>query len=262
MPGVHWVGGDLAAPGALCDGADAVIHIAGTINALDRAGFDAGNVAGTASLVAAAQAAGIKRFVHVSSLAAREPGVSGYGASKAAAEDVVRASGLDAAIVRPPGVYGPGDRATLPIFKLAARGFAIVPGPGRSSWLEAGDLAGVLLRVAASDYNGLVEVDDGHGGYTHADFAIAVGAALGRRPRLIRPSLGLLHAAAAIDTGVARLLGRLPTLTRGRVDTFAHPDWVADPTRALPRSLRGTPAALGPGLAGTVAWYRRHGWLR
>ena len=92
VAGVHWIAGDLGFPGDLCAGADAVIHLAGTINAPDRAGFDAGNVAGTASIVAAAQAACIKRFIHVSSLAAREPGLSDYGASKAAAEGLVLGS--------------------------------------------------------------------------------------------------------------------------------------------------------------------------
>ncbi len=262
MPGVHWVSGDLAHPGALCKGADAVIHIAGTINAPDRAAFDAGNVAGTASIVAAAQAAGIRRFVHVSSLAAREPRLSDYGASKAAAEAVVRASGLAAAIVRPPGVYGPGDRETLPIFQMVARGFAVLPGPGRFSLIEVGDLAAVLLAVAASDFNGLAEVDDGHGGYSHADLARAIGAALGRRPRLIRLPTAILRTGASVDTALARLQRRQPKLSRDRARYLAHPDWVADPAVALPRHLRGTPAGLGPGLARTVAWYRRHGWLR
>ena len=174
----------------------------------------------------------------------------------------MRASGLAAAIVRPAGVYGPGDRETLPIFRLARRGVAIVPGPGRASWIAAGDLAAVMLRLVASDYNGLAEVDDDRGGYTHAEFAVAVGAAVGRQPRLIRPSQRLLHLAATVDTAVARATGRLPTLTHGRVDTFVHPDWVVDPAVALPRPIRGTPTALSDGLAGTVAWYRRHGWLR
>lgn len=261
MAGVRWVGGDLASPGALCEGADAVIHLAGAINAPDRAGFDAGNVAGTASLAAAAHAAGIGRFVHVSSLAAREPGLSDYGASKAAAERIVAASGFAAAIVRPPGVYGPGDRETLPVFQMVARGFAVLPGPGRFSLIEVGDLAAVLLRVAASDFNGLAEVDDGHGGYTHAELALAIGVALGRRPRLIRLPTAVLRAGASVDTALARVQRRSPKLSHDRARYLAHPDWVADPAVALPRDLRGTPAGLVPGLAGTVAWYRRHGWL-
>jgi nucleoside-diphosphate-sugar epimerase len=110
---VQWVRGDLddrAALKRLVDGADAVIHVAGVINAPDPEGFERGNVAGTLAMLAAATAGGVQRFVHVSSLAAREPELSLYGGSKARAEELVRGSGLDWAITRPPAVYGPGDR--------------------------------------------------------------------------------------------------------------------------------------------------------
>jgi UDP-glucose 4-epimerase len=83
--GVTWVHGALDHPDTLselCEGADAVLHVAGVVNAPDAAGFEAGNVTGTANMLAAAKEAGIKRFVHVSSLAAKHPELSMYGASK------------------------------------------------------------------------------------------------------------------------------------------------------------------------------------
>src|SRR3546814_2346143 len=83
---IFWIEGALDLPGSLgrlVEGADAVIHVAGVINARNEAGFIAGNVAGTASMIAAAAAADVGRFVHVSSLAAREPELSAYGRSKA-----------------------------------------------------------------------------------------------------------------------------------------------------------------------------------
>lgn len=261
-PGVTWIAGDLATPGALCAGANAVIHIAGTINGRDRAAYDAGNVTGTASIVAAAHAARARRFVHVSSLAAREPGLSDYGASKAAAEGVVRESWLDHVIVRPPGVYGPGDRETLTFFQMVTRGFAVLPGRGRFSLIEVGDLAAALLATAASDVAGTIEVDDDGGGYTYAGFAEAIGVAVGRRPWPIRPPLPLLRVAASVDTRIAAARGRLPTLSRGRVATFAHPDWVAACGAGLPRDLWQARVDLASGLKQTVAWYRAQGWLR
>lgn len=261
LPGVDWITGDLAAPGPLCDGADAVIHIAGTINARDRAGFDAGNVAGTGSIVAAARAAGVRRFAHVSSLAAREPDLSDYGASKAAAEAVVVASGLDATIIRPPGVYGPGDRETLPVFQMVARGLAILPGDGRFSLIEVDDLAGALLAVAVSDFTGLAEVDDGHGGYGHADLAQAIGVAIGRRPRLLRLPLGILRAGATVDTALARARRRLPKLSHDRARYLAHPDWTVTTGAGLPTHVWQPEVTLAAGLVRTVAWYRTNGWL-
>ena len=85
-----------------------MIHVAGVLNARDAAGFEAGNVTGTAAMVAAAEKSGVQRFVHVSSLAAREPKLSVYGATKAGAGALVSASSIASAIVRPPAVYGPG----------------------------------------------------------------------------------------------------------------------------------------------------------
>lgn len=261
LPGVEWIAGDLATPGPLCDDADAVIHVAGTITAATRAGFDAGNVAGTASIVAAARAAGVRRFVHVSSLAAREPGLSDYGASKAAAEALVAASGLDRAIVRPPGIYGPGDRETLPVFQMVARGVAILPGDGRFSLIEVGDLSAALLVLAAGDWTGTAEIDDGHGAYSHADLARAIGVAVGRTPRLIRLPLGVLRATATVETTLARLQKRHPKMSHDRARYLAHPDWVAATGRGLPATLWRPATALAPGLARAVTWYRARGWL-
>src|SRR5438105_4644614 len=82
---VEWVAGDLGDRQALerlVGEADAVIHVAGVISAGNARAFDEGNVTGTLSMLAAATAGGVHRFVHVSSLAAREPKLSLYGASK------------------------------------------------------------------------------------------------------------------------------------------------------------------------------------
>ena len=84
------------------------------------------------AMLAAATAAGVRRFVFVSSLAAREPQLSMYGASKARAEALVERSGLDWSIVRPPAVYGPGDRETLELFKMARLGLVLMPPAGRA----------------------------------------------------------------------------------------------------------------------------------
>ena len=111
--GVEWIRGELADRAALdrlVEGADAVLHVAGVVNTPDLMGFHLGNVAGTEALIDAAKAAGIERFVFVSSLAAREPRLSKYGKSKHHAEELVQASGLNWTIVRPPAIYGPRDR--------------------------------------------------------------------------------------------------------------------------------------------------------
>ena len=95
---------DQAALSKLVSGVDCIIHIAGAIAAPDRATFDRINVAGTASIATAAVEAGVARFVHLSSMAAREPGLSAYGASKLAGEEALteQAGNMSWAILRPP----------------------------------------------------------------------------------------------------------------------------------------------------------------
>jgi nucleoside-diphosphate-sugar epimerase len=257
--GIDWVEGELAACADLCAGADAVIHVAGVINARSAAEFDAGNVAGTRAMLDAATAAGVGRFIHVSSLAAREPALSAYGASKAASEALLPGSGLDWAIVRPPAVYGPGDRETFELFRLAAQGIALVPMRGRASFIHADDLAAALLALATGTMSGVFEPDDGHpDGYDHGDFARLIGAAVNRQPLVLRvPRAGML-AGAAVDTTLSRLRGRLPKLSFDRARYFAHPDWVS----RGPAIAGWTPQIAAPeGLAATARWYREAGWL-
>ena len=261
---LDWVLGDLADRAALhqlVQDADAIIHVAGVINAPDAAGFEAGNVTGTLATLAAATAGGVRRFIHVSSLAAREPGLSVYGASKARAEELVESSGLDWAIVRPPAVYGPGDRETLELFKMARRGFVLLPPAGRVSLIHVDDLARLLLALTArgSPRRLVIEPDDGTpDGWTHKDFAKALGRAVGRRNVALSAPRPLMRLAARIDGLLRRDRAKL---TPDRAAYFSHPDWVVASGRFPPPDLWHPRIETNQGLAATAAWYRQQGWL-
>ena len=259
-----WASGSLEDPASLdrlCAGTQAVINVAGVINAATAAEFDAANVAGTKALLAAAVRAGVTRFVHVSSLAAREPHLSLYGASKARSEVAVRTSSLEWAIVRPPAVYGPGDRETLDLFKMARRGVILLPPEGRLSLIHVADLARLLLALAdpAAPSSITVEPDDGTpGGWTHRRFAGLLGAAFGLNVRTVAAPAGLIRAAARLD----RLLrGRNAKLTPDRASYFCHPDWVADARLKPSAQLWAPQIAAQEGLAATARWYEARGWL-
>lgn len=262
--GVTWIEGALDKPDSLdrlAEGADALIHVAGVINAPDAAGFEAGNVTGTSAVLAAAEKAGIGRFVHVSSLAAREPKLSAYGASKAGSEALVGASSLPSAIVRPPAVYGPGDREMLELFRMAKRGFVLLPPGGRLSVIHADDLARLLLALA--DPNApkglLVEPDDGrHRGWSHEEFGQALGRAVGRRVATFSTPRPVLTIFSRLDRIVRRGKAKL---TADRVAYFCHPDWMVDPGRGAPETLWRPQIETDKGLAETAIWYRRQGWL-
>ena len=261
---LEWISGDLADRDAihrLVRDSDAVIHVAGVITASDAAAFEAGNVTGTLAMLAAATAGGARRFVHVSSLAAREPRLSLYGASKARAEELVESSGLDWAIVRPPAVYGPGDKETLELFKMARRGFVLLPPKGRVSLIHVDDLARLLLSLTArgAPKRVVIEPDDGTpDGWSHKDFAKALGAAVGRRNVSLSAPRPLLRLAARIDGLIRRDRAKL---TPDRAAYFSHPDWVVTSGRFPPPDLWHPRVETHQGLAATAAWYRDQGWL-
>lgn len=262
--GVTWVSGaldDAAALSELVSTADALVHVAGAVNARDRAGFAAANVEGTRAVVEAAKVWGVARFVHVSSLAAREPALSNYGWSKAGAEAEVTASGLDWTIVRPPGVYGPGDMEQRDLFRAARRGVVPLPPGGRLSLLHVDDLARLLLTLAerrGAGTHAIYEPASLDGALRYTDFARAIAAAVGRRALPLPLPAALLRLAARGD---ALIRGAHAKLTADRVAYMVHPDWIADPAKAPPPALWRARIGAAEGLAATARWYRAQGLL-
>ncbi len=265
--GVEWTLGDLSDKAALkrlMEGASAVIHIAGVVNAPDPAGFEEGNVQGTLRVIEAAHEMGVGRMVHVSSLSAREPQLSVYGASKLRGEKLVRASGLDWTVVRPPAVFGPRDTEMLDLFRLARRGFVPLPPPGRLSVIHVADLAELLLALLPSSEettHQVFEPDDGElGGWTHVRLAHAIGAAVSDKP--IRPlslSPGVVRLAARADRF---LRGKKAKLTPDRASYICHPDWTVGEGALPPATLWRPRIDTREGLRATAAWYREAGWLK
>ncbi len=264
--GVRWVHGDLAdrrALARLMKGAEAVIHVAGVVNAPDREGFEAGNVAGTLTVVEAAKKAGVPRFVCVSSLSAREPRLSDYGASKARAEKLVKASGLDWTIVRPPAIYGPRDREMLELFRLARwRVLAMPPRAGRASLIHVEDLARLLVDLIPAERrtaHRTFEPDDGRpGGWSHYEIARAIGWAVGRRPLVLHLSQAALARVARLDAWLRKDKAKL---TADRVSYMCHPDWVVSERARPPARLWQPQIETRAGLKATAEWYRGEGWL-
>lgn len=262
---VEWVEGDLADPAALARlvaDADMVIHVAGVVNAPDARGFEQGNVAGTMNVIDAVRAAGLSRMIFVSSLAAREPGLSQYGASKARAERLVKASGLDWTIIRPPAIFGPRDTEMLQLFRTAKWGFVPVPEKGDLSVIHVDDLARLLLAMPRGneEVTGCIfEPDDGKpDGWSHYDLARAIGHAVGRRPWVIGLSRKAMKRAARVNLFFS---GSGARLTLDRASYFSHPDWVVSEIARPPRNLWQPQVETREGLKATAEWYRGQGLL-
>jgi nucleoside-diphosphate-sugar epimerase len=269
--------GALPVPGALedeasldelCRGAEVVVHLAGAIHAADRASFLAANVTGVARVAAAASRQGCRRLIHVSSLAAREPAISAYGESKALSEqEAFRHGGsLEVIVVRPPAIYGPGDRATLPIMQSLARGWLVAPRGGghRFSLLFVQDLASLLVRLLQAELapGTVLEPDDGRpGGYRWADLARLAEPQLRRKVRVIGLPRGLLAAVALLAERRAVGGGGYPLLSRAKVAELFHLDWVCDQGTMAAVSGWTPQTDFARGLEQALAWYREAGWL-
>lgn len=253
----------------LAQGAQAIIHCAGAIAGSPET-LAAANVEGTRRLVAAARQAGTARFVHVSSLAAREPSLSGYALTKRLGErEVIDGLPRDAwVILRPPVVYGPGDPATLPLIEQFTKATAWLPGSRRQrfSLLYVDDLARALLHLARSPAStgAIHELHDGcEDGHAWADIAAAAFAAEGRPERVHYLPRLMLDTVAHLSQTWVRLGGRQlgPPLSPGKVRELYHRDWVCRQELLDEATDWRATVRFEDGFGRTLAWYRQNGWL-
>jgi nucleoside-diphosphate-sugar epimerase len=127
--------GDLADAASLragAIGAVAVLHLAARTHARREGDYRAVNLEGTARVLEAAEAAGVERFVHVSTRAISPQG-GGYSRSKLEAEELVRAAPLEHVIVRLPEIYGAGGREGIDDMLRRARARSAIPVVGRGT---------------------------------------------------------------------------------------------------------------------------------
>ncbi len=264
-PGLEAVPGSLQdgeSLNRLVQGAAAVVHCAGAVRGATAADFNAVNVDGLERLVRAVLCLSPRpRFLSLSSLAARAPELSHYASSKRQGELALAAMAEDMEWValRPPAVYGPGDKEMLPLFQWMGRGIAPVLGEphARVSLLYVEDLCAAVLSWlnAGSCRCGVYELNDTQtGGYSWDEFIAKVSALRARR--IIRLSLpaALLKSIALMNVAVASLIGYAPMLTPGKVRELRHPDWVADNSE-LTAAIGWQPVfPLERGLRRTMGW--------
>lgn len=258
---------------------EVVFHVAGLVKARSEAEYLRVNRDGTRRLAQAAAGAGVQRLILVSSLSAAgpaEPGrrraddeppapVTAYGRSKLAAESAARESGMPATIVRPPMVYGPRDVEVLRVFRMAARGVALVFGDGGQelSAIYVEDLVGALIAVAKCDAaRGRTYCACHPELFTSGEFVRAVGRAVGREVRPLGLPANLVRAALSVTGAAAALAGRATLLNRDKANEFLAPAWTGDPAPLTRDTGWRAEVDLAAGLAATAVWYRRLGWVR
>jgi nucleoside-diphosphate-sugar epimerase len=258
-------------------GAGAVVHLAGVVSALREQDYIAANVDGTRAVAEAARDAGIP-MIHVSSLAAAGPAspraprsesdppspINAYGRSKLAGERALAAvEGLRWTTIRPGVVYGPRDRALLPLFQVASRG--LMPLIGRLdagyTFIHVRDL--VRAIVAAVDHP--AAGDTLFAGHAHPvttrEILEGVRAASGARAAIVRVPMMLTHAAALAGDAVGAFRGKPWVINSRRYAELASEGFVCRVDRLRDRLGIIAEIGLEEGLADAYAWYRKEGWL-
>jgi len=269
-PGADVVVGRLADSDALerlAEGASLVIHVAGLVKARTPAGFAPVNVHGACLMAeAAASRAPDARFVLISSLSARAPHLSAYAASKAAGEAAVRKvlPPERLTVVRPPAIYGPGDRETLALFRSVAR-LPVLPSPGpasaRLAMIHVADAARQIAELAERPAAGATWAlaDARPRGYGWREILDQAASAVGSRPRVLPTPRAAILAIGAAGSLLGRI-GPAQIMTLGKAREALHGDWGVRPEE-LPADLPPARFDLATGFADAVGWYRNQGWL-
>lgn len=214
-------------------GCRAVIYSAGSVRGRSLADFLPANVDGVRAIVAALAALDTDvPLLLISSLAAERPQLSDYAHSKHLGELEARRHAEGCwTILRPPAVYGPGDREMRPLLGMARRGVIAQAGPAgqKVSLIYAGDLAAAALAwldTWPATAGGTYAIDDGRaGGY---DWQAIVAAAGRDRARILPVPAGLLRTIARGNLALSRLFGYAPMLTPGKVRELTEREWLCD----------------------------------
>jgi dihydroflavonol-4-reductase len=285
--GISIVGGDLANPESLAPamagkGFDIVYNIAALYRqaSLPDSVYHQVNATAVGQLIDAAAGAGVRRVVHCSTVgvhgdieqppanedAPLSPG-DVYQVSKVEGERIAREAsartGVEVVIARPSGIYGPGDRRLLKLFRGVARRRFVILGDGRIFYhltyiddlVEGFRLCGGVPRAAGRTY-----ILAGAEVPTLNDLA----ALIAREARVPPPSLHLpvwpFWLAGAACEAVCAPFGIEPPLYRRRVDFFTK-SRAFDISRAREELGYSPQTSLQDGIHKTLAWYRAQHWL-
>jgi dihydroflavonol-4-reductase len=281
--------GDLQDPPSLVrpvEGADFVVHLASLLKVPWKEEFRTVNVGGTAALLGAIAARTSPPItIVVSSLAAAGPSdrprleaeeakpISIYGRVKLESERAaaVHAPKVPVTIVRPPMVFGEGDRYGLALFRSNARGIHLVPSlrEHRLSLVHAADLADALVGAAERGERLQSSEPRDRGVYyvaaaeqpLYRELGPLVARACGfAPPRVVRLPSVLSMIAAGISELGGRISDRPTFLTLDKWRDATGGSWICDASKAR-EQIGFAPRPLDERLAETAAWYRTRGWL-
>ena len=282
-PGIVVFQGDILDPASLAraaEGCEAAYHAAALVSvwAKDPEDYRRVNVGGTVNVLDVAKAAGAVRVVVTSTAGVFGPSDGGlvdeatprrvpffneYESSKAEMHAAARAHGMDAVIVCPTRIYGPGpmvegNAATQMIARYVAGRWRALPGDGNRSgnYVFVDDVIDGHLAAMDRGRAGEAYILGGENA-TYREFFATLAAVSGVRHRLFPTPIALLMAFARLEQFRADRFGRKPLITPSWVRRYSH-DWANSSAKAE-AGLGYAPRSLEQGLRETVAWLRAGG---
>ena len=259
-----------------------IIHCAGSIKATNQNNYFTGNTQGTLNIINEAKRLlpDLKRIILLSSQAAAgpcQPGqskretdgcdpVSNYGISKAKMEEAILENFADMplVIVRPPSVYGPGDRESLSFFKMIKSGFVPSVNHNRSvlSFVYIDDLIeGIFRLAAAADLPEKLYYITSQDEVAISDLYRTIAKHMGKKYMILNVPKPLVSAVATISLIIGRLSGKPSILSPDKVKEMRELRWVVSSERFRKLFPDMAFTSLETGTERSLAWYREKGWL-
>lgn len=282
ISGIHLLEGDLFTIPSLPKGLDCIIHMAGITKACQTADYYTVNQKGTASLLQTirTQRIDLKRFVHLSSLAASGPSkggrlilesdmpvpVSSYGKSKMMAEmEVLKyKNSFPVVILRASVIFGPGDKGFIPYFNIVKKGILPSPGfrPGPVSICYVHDLIRAIdLSLIKSLPSGEIFNIADSTPRTWNEMGMAAAKVLGVQPKKIGIPLFTVYMLALLSEFKGRMIKNPQIFNRDKYREMKGIGWAADTRKAQERLGFITQYPFDTAVKETLDWYRETGWL-
>lgn len=278
--------GELLNPETLKDavrGVDVVYHLGGVTRGRTEQDYIDGNFQATVNLLEACKkygndhqkvlfvssqaAGGPSNYLHAITEADKSRPISAYGRSKLLAEEAVLEFSREraATIIRPPSVYGPGDKDFLILFQNINRGFLPMIGRGaqKISLVYLDDLiAGIQLAAEKSAAHGEIYNICGDEDATFAEITGAIAAALSRRSLTLHIPLKGVEWITRLSVFFSRFSQKVSLLNMDKLNEMKQPAWLCSNQKAKGQLGFSPQVGLEEGMQKTAAWYLENGWLK
>ncbi|MCK5127835.1 MAG: NAD(P)-dependent oxidoreductase [candidate division Zixibacteria bacterium] len=262
-------------------GTDYIIHLAGLVKAKKNSDYFAVNQQGTINLLNAIKNHNLKlkKFVLISSLAAFGPSkgiprkesdspnpLTTYGKSKLAGEEALDPYRelIPITVLRPPGVYGPGDTEIFTLFDIVNKGFKpyMAGGNNKVQLIYVDDLAEAIkasMEIPESRNRAYMIAENRS--YTTREMLNIIGELLGKKGIGITIPRPLLNLIALFSELFFKLIGHTPHFSREKVRELTD-DWEMDVSRVKNELGFEAQVDFRTGARLTIEWYRQKGWLK